>query len=118
MPADVRTLIRTMAQANPRWGAPRIHGEPLKLGIDVCQATVAKYMVRRRQLPSQMGQALTRSRVGACTRADPNPVLVLCEWFARAAAEDRYRLSSWCSDFGNCPRISPPGFNGVACTLT
>src|SRR5712691_1798164 len=40
--ADVRTLIRTMAQANPRWGAPRIHGELLKLGIDVCLATVAK----------------------------------------------------------------------------
>ena len=35
VPADVRTLIRTMAQANPRWGAPRIHGELLKLGIDV-----------------------------------------------------------------------------------
>ena len=42
VPADVRTLIRTMAQANPRWGAPRIHGELLKLGLDVCQATVAK----------------------------------------------------------------------------
>jgi len=40
VPADVRTLIRTMAQANARWGAPRIHGELLKLGIDVCQATV------------------------------------------------------------------------------
>jgi putative transposase len=35
VPADVRTLIRTMAQANPLWGAPRIHGELLKLGIDV-----------------------------------------------------------------------------------
>jgi len=53
VPADVRALIRTMAQANPRWGAPRIHGELLKLGIDVCQATVAKYIVRRRQPPSQ-----------------------------------------------------------------
>jgi hypothetical protein len=42
VPADVRTLIRTMAHANTRWGAPRIHGELLKLGIDVCQATVAK----------------------------------------------------------------------------
>jgi putative transposase len=42
VPADVRTLIRTMAQANPRCGTPRIHGELLKLGIDVCQATVAK----------------------------------------------------------------------------
>ena len=41
VPADVRLLIRTMAQANPRWGAPRIHGELLKLGITISQATVA-----------------------------------------------------------------------------
>jgi hypothetical protein len=39
VPADVRALIRTMAQPNPRWGAPRIHGELPKLRIDVCQAT-------------------------------------------------------------------------------
>ncbi len=37
VPADIRALIRTMAQANPRWGAPRIHGELLKLGIEICQ---------------------------------------------------------------------------------
>jgi len=42
-----------MSVANPRWGAPRIHGELLKLGIDVSQATVAKYMVRNRKPPSQ-----------------------------------------------------------------
>jgi putative transposase len=42
VPADVRSLIRTMAQTNPLWGAPRMHGELLKLGIDVSQATVAK----------------------------------------------------------------------------
>ena len=53
VPTDVRTLIRMMANANPRWGAPRIHGELLKLGIDICQATVAKHMIRRRQPPSQ-----------------------------------------------------------------
>ena len=41
--ADVRALIRTMSEANPLWGAPRIHGELLKLGLDVSQATVAKY---------------------------------------------------------------------------
>ena len=45
VPADVRALIRTMSEANPLWGAPRIHGELLKLGIDVSQATVAKYIV-------------------------------------------------------------------------
>ncbi len=38
VPSDVRHLIRTMAEANPLWGAPRIHGELLKLGIDVSQA--------------------------------------------------------------------------------
>src|SRR5215471_11853038 len=46
---DLRTMIRSMSEANPLWGAPRIHGELLKLGIDVSQATVAKYMVRLRQ---------------------------------------------------------------------
>src|SRR6266852_9612995 len=64
VPADVRALIRTMAQANPHWGAPRIHGELLKLGIDVCQATVAKYLVRRRQPPSQTWRTFFRNHIG------------------------------------------------------
>jgi hypothetical protein len=42
-----------MSSANPRWGAPRLHGELLKLGIRLAQATVAKYMVRHRKPPSQ-----------------------------------------------------------------
>jgi hypothetical protein len=46
-------LIREMSIANPLWGAPRIHGELLKLGIDVGQTSVAKYMVKRRGPPSQ-----------------------------------------------------------------
>ena len=52
-PAEIRQLIRDMSVANPLWGAPRIHGELLKLGIDVGQTTVAKYMARRRRPPSQ-----------------------------------------------------------------
>ena len=52
-PADIRQLIRDMSIANLLWGAPRIHGELLKLGIDVGQTTVAKYMARSRQPPSQ-----------------------------------------------------------------
>jgi hypothetical protein len=40
-PADIRRLIREMSIANPLWGAPRIHGELIKLGIDVGQTTVA-----------------------------------------------------------------------------
>jgi hypothetical protein len=49
---EVRDLIRQIGVANPLWGAPRIHGELLKLGIEISQATVAKYMVRRRGTPS------------------------------------------------------------------
>ena len=51
--AEVRDLIRQMSLANPRWGAPRIHGELLKLGIQISQGTVAKYMVRHKKPPSQ-----------------------------------------------------------------
>ena len=43
---DVRCLIRRMSKENPLWGATRIHGELLTLGVDVSQATVAKYMAR------------------------------------------------------------------------
>jgi transposase InsO family protein len=68
--ADVRRLIRTMARANPGWGAPRIHGELLKLGIDVCQATVAKYMRRQRQPPSQNWRTFLRNHIGQVVAAD------------------------------------------------
>src|SRR5467141_5008467 len=50
---ELRELIRRMNRANPLWGAPRIHGELLKLGLTVSQATVSKYMVRPRRPPSQ-----------------------------------------------------------------
>src|ERR1700738_1540270 len=52
-PLEIRQLIREISLANPLWGAPRIHGELLKLGIDVGQTTVAKYMGRGRRPPSQ-----------------------------------------------------------------
>jgi transposase InsO family protein len=50
---DLRALIRRMSIENPLWGAPRIHGELLKLGFAVAQSSVAKYMVKRRGPPSQ-----------------------------------------------------------------
>ena len=50
---EVRALIRKMSLSNPGWGAPRIHGELLKLGIDIGETSVAMYMVRRRKPPSQ-----------------------------------------------------------------
>jgi hypothetical protein len=51
--ADLRALIRRMSVDNPLWGAPRIHGELLKLGFEVAQSSVAKYMVKRLGPPSQ-----------------------------------------------------------------
>jgi transposase InsO family protein len=53
VPPEIQRLIREMSLANPLWGAPRIHGELLKLGINVGQTSVAKYMARRRRPPSQ-----------------------------------------------------------------
>ena len=50
---EVRDLIRRMCRENPTWGAPRIHGELLKLGIDIGETSVSKYMVRSRKPPSQ-----------------------------------------------------------------
>jgi transposase InsO family protein len=50
---ETRQLVRKMCVANRLWGAPRIHGELLKLGLNVSEATVSNYMVRRRGPPSQ-----------------------------------------------------------------
>ena len=70
VPPAVRQLIRTMADMNPLWGAPRIHGELLKLGIDVSQSTVAKYMPRHRRPPSQTWRTFLTNHVGQITAAD------------------------------------------------
>ena len=53
VPHDVRELIRRMSRENPLWGAPRIHGELLKLGIDIGETSVSKYMGRHGRPPSQ-----------------------------------------------------------------
>ena len=53
VPKEVRQLIRTISRENPLWGAPRIHGELLKLGIDIGETSVSKYLVRRHKPPSQ-----------------------------------------------------------------
>jgi putative transposase len=50
---EVRDLIRRISRENPIWGAPRIHGELLKLGIDIGETSVSKYMVHCRKPPSQ-----------------------------------------------------------------
>jgi transposase InsO family protein len=58
---ELRALIRQMSTENQLWGAPRIHGELLKLGFSVAQSTVARYMVKRRGSPSQGWRAFLRN---------------------------------------------------------
>ena len=70
IPKEVRDLIREMSQANWLWGAPRIHGELLKLGIEVAQSTVAKYMVKRRSPPSQTWRTFLRNHADGIAAAD------------------------------------------------
>src|SRR5262249_26681951 len=67
---DIRHLIREMSIANPLWGAPRIHGELLKLGINVGQTTVAKYMARRRRPPSQGWKTFLRNHADGIASMD------------------------------------------------
>jgi hypothetical protein len=58
---ELRVLIRRMSVENPLWGAPRIHGELLKLGFEIAQSSVAKYMVKRRGPPSQGWRTFLRN---------------------------------------------------------
>src|SRR5215813_5683938 len=68
--ADIRCLIREMSIANPLWSAPRIHGELLKLGIEVGQTTVAKYMASRRRPPSQGWKTFLRNHADGIASID------------------------------------------------
>jgi len=67
---EVRQFIREMSVANPLWGAPRIHGELLKLGFDVGQTTVAKYMARGRRPPSQGWKTFLRNHADGIASMD------------------------------------------------
>jgi len=69
--AETITLIQNMSRANPLWGAPRIHGELLKLGITVAQRTVTKYLVRRpSRCPSQNWTSFLRNHLGQMVSLD------------------------------------------------
>src|SRR5205809_5353924 len=67
---DLRALIHQMREANPLWGAPRIHGELQKLGIQVAQATVAKYLGRRSDPPSHSWRTFLTNHVSQLASID------------------------------------------------
>ena len=70
VPQHVRGLIRKLSRENPLWGAPRIHGELLKLGIDVGETSVGKYMVRQRKPPSQTWRTFLENHVKTMVSID------------------------------------------------
>ena len=70
LPQEIRDLIRMMSRNNPMWGAPRIHGELLKLGIEITEPTVAKYMLRQRKPPSQTWRTFLENHVKSIVSVD------------------------------------------------
>jgi len=88
---EIRRLIREMSIADPLWGAPRIHGELLKRGIEIGQTSVAKYMARRRGPPSQGGRRSFATLLERMQK-EPGPV-------ERSAIviRDRNAISSACA---------------------
>ena len=70
VPKEIRDLIRTMSRENPIWGAPRIHGELLKLGIDIGETSVSKYLIRRRRPPSQTWRTFLQNHVTSLVSID------------------------------------------------
>ena len=67
---ELRKLIRRMGKENPLWGAPRIHGELLKLGFEIAESTVSKYMIRHRGPPSQNWRTFLRNHADAIAAID------------------------------------------------
>src|SRR6202521_2366764 len=67
---ELRDLVRRMCAENLLWGAPRIHGELLKLGFDVAQSTVSKYMLRWRGPPSQGWKTFLRNQTDGIASVD------------------------------------------------
>ena len=70
VPKQVRELIRTMSRENPLWGVPRIHGELLKLGIQIGETSVGKYLVRGRRPPSQTWRTFLENHLRSMVSVD------------------------------------------------
>lgn len=68
--AELRAPIRRISIENPLWGAPRIHGELLKLGFEVAQSSVAKRMIKRRCPPSQGWRTILRNHAPGIAAID------------------------------------------------
>jgi hypothetical protein len=84
---ELRAMIRRMSVENLLWSAPPIHGELLKLGFEVAQSSVAKYMVRRREPPSQGSRTFLLNHA---------PDITAMDWFVVPTIRSRSPI--WISD--------------------
>ena len=92
---ELRELIQRISKENPLWGAPRIHGELLKLGFEIAESTVSKYMIRRRGPPSQTWRTFLRNHAAAIAAIDLCVVPTLsfeCLFAFLVLGHDRRRL--------------------------
>ena len=94
---EVRDLIRRMSFENPLWGAPRIHGELLRLGIDVAQSTVSIYMAPRRDRPSQTWKTFLRNHAEGIASIDlfVVPTIAFEQLYAFLVLSHRRRRLLW-----------------------
>ena len=103
--SEVRALIKRMATTNPYWGAPRIHGELLKLGIEISERTVSRLIPRGRKPPSQTWKAFLNNHVQGLLSVHccPNWLRI---WLGSSEIVDKIELCSVCSGAGSPFRIS------------
>ena len=94
---EVRDLIRRMSFENPLWGAPRIHGELLRLGIDVAQSTVSIYMAPRRDRPMQTWKTFLRNHAEGIASIDlfVVPTIAFEQLYALLVLHHRRRRLLW-----------------------
>jgi hypothetical protein len=116
VPLEIRQLIRDMSRANPLWGAPRIHGELLKLGIDIGQTSVAKYMAKHRRPPSQGWKTFLRNHADGIASIDLFVVPTLsfypaasCHGHSRSANRAPVAMAEW--PYGTADWLDPAGMS-------
>jgi hypothetical protein len=114
---EIRRLIREMSIANPLWGAPRIHGELLKLGIEIGQTSVAKYMVRRRHPPSQGWRTFIRNHADGIAHMDlfvvPTILVSIALWFIDHGARPATYFVVWRHSASNRRMDRKPGHGSM-----
>lgn len=104
---EIRELILEMGRVNPTWGAPRIHGELLELGITIAQSTVSKYLPRQPKPPSQGWRTLLRNHLRETVAIDfavvPTVTFRLLFVFVVASSGNSFRNSHhrWLQSFAD-----------------